>query len=120
MGTHGSAVKHDLFQITVTTDGLKQAFPDPALGPSCEARERGMPVPQFVRQITPRRTRASDPQHGFQKQPVVLRGYATIRCLARQQLLDPFPLVISQNLSIHCSNAFNQLGNSLNMIVNTA
>jgi hypothetical protein len=39
--------------------------------------------------------RAGDPQHRIDKQVIVLRRSARIARLARQQILDPFPLIQS-------------------------
>jgi hypothetical protein len=55
-----------------------------------------MPVAQPRGQVAPWQTRARNPQHRFDKQPVVLGGYATVGRLARNEVLDPLLLVISQ------------------------
>lgn len=60
-----------------------------------------MPVPQGRVQIAPRAARARNPQYRLDKHPVILGGESTVGRLARQQVLDSFPLVLTQQLPWH-------------------
>ena len=109
MGADRRAVEEDLFQIRVTTDGGKHPFPHAGLVPARKPHVRGVPVPEFRRQIAPRSARPKHPQHGVDEQPIVPCGDAPITGFSGQQRLNPFPLVMSQNPSGHSSNSLNEL-----------
>tara|TARA_R110000868_G_scaffold122722_1_gene325417 strand:+ start:51 stop:254 length:204 start_codon:yes stop_codon:yes gene_type:complete len=53
-----------------------------------------MPMTVGFREVTPRRTRTSNPEYRFDKLTVIACGDASIMGLAWQQIFDPFPLII--------------------------
>jgi hypothetical protein len=90
------AVDQGVFEIGV----LRQRFENPFEGtverPSAEALPNREPLAERLWQIAPRRTGTHDPQHRFDKQPVVLPGPARVALLAGHQRRDAFPLPIGQ------------------------
>ena len=59
-------------------------------------------MPVDLREVTPRRTRTSNPEYRFDKLTVIPCGDTSIMGLAWQQILDPFPLIIMQKpMAIH-------------------
>lgn len=99
MGADRRTVEEDLFQIRVAADGGQYPFPHAGLVPASKSHVRGVPVPEFRRQIAPRSARPQHPQHGVDEQPIVPCGDAPIPGLSGQQRLPPFPLGMSQNPS---------------------
>src|SRR4051812_2860743 len=63
------------------------AFTDVGLHPIAKAREDAVPVPERTRQIAPRAAGAHNPQHGFDKQAVVLAAASGIVRLAQTKRL---------------------------------
>jgi hypothetical protein len=51
-----------------------------------------------LRQIPPRYPCPISVENGFNKQTVILRGYANMTSLPRHQMLDSDPLIITQNM----------------------
>jgi hypothetical protein len=65
-----------------------------AFGPAIEASPLAVPIPESLGQVTPRRASAGDPQDGIDKPPIVAGDPAMLSRLARQQVLDTFPISI--------------------------
>jgi hypothetical protein len=76
-------------------------LPNARLRPVAETRVHAHPVAEGARQIAPRAARAGDPQHRFDKQPVVIAAPAGIARLAKTKRLHLRPLGVSQNESVH-------------------
>src|SRR6195256_6082813 len=76
-------------------------LPNARLRPIAETRVHAHPVAEGARQIAPRAARAGDPQHCFDKQPVVIAAPAGIARLAKTKRLHLRPLGVSQNESVH-------------------
>ena len=89
---HGAVDEH-IFEIRVAGKRLEDGGPDFALLPAGKAFVHGIPGAELLRQITPRRTGAQDPQHGLHEQPVVVGRAPRIGGFAWQQVGDPLPLV---------------------------
>ncbi|MDZ4857043.1 MAG: hypothetical protein SGJ26_19665 [Nitrospirota bacterium] len=108
MGADRRAVEEDLFHIRITTDDGKHPVPHAGLVPARKPHGRGVPVPEFRRQIAPRSARPKHPPHGVDEQPFVPCGDAPFTGFSGQQRLHPFPLVMSQNPSGHSSNSLKE------------
>jgi hypothetical protein len=65
-----------------------------------EADEHRIPFSEPFGQITPRRSGTGEPQHRFQKAPIVCAGATGIAHFAGQQRRDPLPLLITQDATI--------------------
>src|SRR4051795_5934464 len=65
-------VDQGVFQVRLVRDGLEQPLPDVRLHPVAKAGEDAVPVPERGRQIAPGTPGAHNPQHGFDKQAIVL------------------------------------------------
>src|SRR6195256_2854147 len=76
-------------------------LPNARLRPVAETRVHAHPVAKGAREIPPRAPRAGDPQHCFDKQPVVIAAPAGIARLAKTKRLHLRPLGVSQNESVH-------------------
>jgi hypothetical protein len=83
---------------------LENAF----LGPSSEALPHRSQFAELRRQIAPRRAGLHDPQHDFEKRPIVLTGAAGMAVLTRKDGRNPRPLLVAQSrtpqdYSLSCS-----------------
>src|SRR3981189_662366 len=76
-------------------------LPNARLRPVAETRVHAHPVPEGARPIEHSAARAGDPQHCFDKQPVVIAAPAGIARLAKTKRLHLRPLGVSQNESVH-------------------
>jgi hypothetical protein len=52
-------------------------------------------MPELGRQVAPRAARSHDPEHRLHKPPIVFGRATPITGLARQELLNAFPLVVT-------------------------
>src|SRR4051795_11054894 len=75
--------------------------PSPPLPPIAEAGEDAVPVAKRRRQIAPGTARARNPQHGFDKQAVVLAAAPRIARLAQATRFHLRPWGVGQKESIH-------------------
>lgn len=89
--------------------------------PAPVSAENAVPLAIFIRQMTLLRTRAGNPHHTFEIQPVVLRRAATATTLRRQQRADDRPFVVRQTnpLAQRClqKSALNQSASPLSTFV---
>ena len=90
----GIDIDHDVFKVGGIRHGGEKPVPDAVLGPARKANKDAVPVAKKAWQIAPWRARASQPEHRFNKQPVIRTGPAGIAALARQMRLHPRPLMI--------------------------
>ena len=63
--------------------------------------EDGVPIAEHGRQVTPWAARAHDPQHGFDKAPIIAAAPSGIRRLTQTMRLHLRPLGIGQYNSFH-------------------
>ena len=101
VGSYDRAVNGQRFQIRVMADRRDDPLPHAFFAPAREARIRRMPIAQCLIQVAPRTASTGNPQHGLNKQTVVLRRYPAIGGFARKDILDPFLLIISEQCSGH-------------------
>ena len=105
VGPHDGRVNEQLFHVGIGAQYVGHALPDAAVAPAGEANVRAMPVAQFARQVSPRTAGAQYPENRLDEKTVVFRRAARIAGLARQEVFNARPLVISQHLSIHPNSA---------------
>jgi hypothetical protein len=65
------SINHQPLIVGLINQDFQQLFPNPFIPPAYETAVRVAPVPVIRRQITPRRTRAHDPENGIDKLPVI-------------------------------------------------
>ena len=101
MSTHNRAVDHGVFVVGLLRQVLKHLLPDPARRPAAEPGMDRFPETKALGQVPPRNAGPVAVQHGFDKQSVVFRGHPDLAFAARQQALDPLPLLIPQRVTAH-------------------
>src|SRR3954447_21853148 len=94
-------VDQGVFQGGLVRDGIEQPLPDARLHPIAKAGEDAVPVAKRRRQIAPGTARARNPQHGFDKQAVVLAAAPRIARLAQATRFHLRPWGVGQKESIH-------------------
>ena len=94
-------VDQGVFHIRLVRAGLKKPDEDIGFDPIPVSLEHGVPAPERRRKIPPWAARAHDPQHRFQKKPVIAPAAPRVRRLAAAVGLHLRPLGVSQNESIH-------------------
>src|ERR1019366_4037018 len=75
MGAHDGAVDHRIFIVGIGRQMHENPLPDSRLGPTAEAPMHVLPVPEAVRQVSPRDARAKTIEHRLDEQPVVRRRH---------------------------------------------
>src|SRR5215210_5042865 len=94
-------IHHGVFHVWLVRDGIEQPFEDVSLHPVAEALEHGVPSAEKGRQITPRATRAGNPQNRLDEAPIVRATSSGVARLAQAMQLHLRPLGVSQNKSLH-------------------
>jgi hypothetical protein len=103
MGAHDGAVDHRILVVGIGREMLKDALPDARFGPAAEAAMHRHAIAKALWQIPPRHAGPEPVEHRFDEQTVVGCGYADRTFPARQQVLDPLPLVIAKGVATHRS-----------------
>src|SRR3712207_6735117 len=104
-----SGVDDRVLEIRVVGEVLEDLFKDAFQGPSAEALEDRVPVAEPVVEVAPARARAGDPQHGLEKEPVIVSRAARVAHFTGQQGRDALPLLITQNASLQGWPPFSSL-----------
>jgi len=74
---------------------LENALKNPTLRPPVIALVDNFPIAETGRQITPRDASTISEQNRVDEQPIISRRAADMAFTARQQILDPIPLIIT-------------------------
>jgi len=85
----------NFFEIGVFRQFLEDLGPDSAFLPPSKSLVNAVPIPELFGQIPPRGTGTSEPQNRLDELPIFRAAPPRVRCLARQQMLDPRPLVFA-------------------------
>ena len=96
-------IDHHVFVVGIACQQLENAFDNTALRLSAEALVHDLPVAETGREITPWYPRSISVKNRIDKQSVVRCSAADMTFTARQEILDPFPLVVSQSKALHGS-----------------
>ena len=105
MGANDGRVQEDLLEIRILGQRREHPRPHARIGPPRKAPEDRVPETELLGQIPPRTPRPGNPQDGLDEATVIRSAAAPVSYLARQHLLDPRPLIISQPHSRHvCRN----------------
>jgi hypothetical protein len=103
MGTHDGAVDHGVFIVGVACEVCKDAMPHTRLGPAAEAPMHLHAVAEAFGQVAPGYAGPVAVEHRLDEQPIIRRRDADPALLARQQMLDPVPPVVTQAIAAHRS-----------------
>jgi hypothetical protein len=103
MGAHDGAVDHRIFVVGVRGEMLKYSLPHTAFGPTAEPQVNLGAVTEPLRQIAPWHPGTITIQHRLDEQPIVRRGHSDRAVASGQQVLDPFPLIVTQSEPPHRS-----------------
>jgi hypothetical protein len=103
MSTHNSSVDHHVFVVGVARQPLENAFKNTAPRPSAETLMRALPMTEAFRQISPRNPGSEPIQNSLNEPPVIRRGASDVALPARQNVLDPIPLLIAYAKTLHWS-----------------
>ncbi len=82
------------FSLDQLAERFEQRVEDTGLDPAPEAAENAVPLAVFVRQMTPLRSRPSDPQYALKIKPVVLRRPTPSPTFRRKQWSDNRPFLV--------------------------
>ena len=88
-------VDHGIFVIRISSELLKNLLPDPAFTPAHVAGMDHPKIPEPARQIAPGHPRAIAVYDRFHKHPGIPRRAPYVALPARQQIPNPFPLVLA-------------------------
>src|SRR3954454_7891499 len=96
-----SGIDHGVFHVRLVRDGIKQPFENVGSSPVAISLEDGVPAAKQGRQIAPGAAGSRDPQHRFDKAPIVRAAAAGVRLLPPAMRFHLRPLSIGQYISIH-------------------
>ena len=89
-------INHEPLGVGAGRQGVENHLPDSQARPAAEAPVGRVPVAVFPGQRPPARPVFTHPHHRLNKAPIVPGGSTGIAHLARQGVLDPQPLILSQ------------------------
>ena len=101
VGANDGAVDEHFLEIRVLRQLREESMPNTSARPACEALIGTIPRTKLGRQVSPRATRTSNPQHRLNEPSIVRRCASRISGLARQQCCYPLILIITQPKSYH-------------------
>ena len=108
MSPHDRGVDHGVLVVGVGSQGFENLLPNTTRRPAGVARMDLLPVAEPLRKIAPGNARPVPVKHSLDEQTIVLGCHPDVALTARQQVLDPIPLVVAQAVAAHRS-APNQL-----------
>src|SRR4029077_5486970 len=103
MSAHNGGVDHHVFVVGIARQQSENALKNPAFRPSAETLMHALPRAEARRQIAPRHTGPEAVQNRLNEQPVIRCRAANVPLPARQNVLDPIPLVVAQAKALHRS-----------------
>src|SRR5262249_39099454 len=89
-------IDHHVLEIWVLPQDFEKTLPNALFRPAIEPHENAIPRAKWFRKIAPRCTRAQNPKHSIEEQPVILASPTSVAFLARYQMLDTRPLHIAE------------------------
>jgi hypothetical protein len=103
VSAHNGGIDHHIFVVMILGQQLENTFEDPALCPPAEPLVDRFPMAKPLREVAPGTSRSKSVKDSFDKQPIVLGSAAHMAFAARQKILDPIPLVVTQPVAPHRS-----------------
>jgi len=98
MGTHDGGIDHGVFVVCILRQSLEQAGPHATLAPARVAQMHHPKVSEARGEITPGDAGAVAVKHRVHEQTVITGSDPDVANPSGQQVLDAFPLVISQRI----------------------
>ena len=95
MSAHDGGVEHHVLVVGIAGQQIENAFENATLGPSIEALMDNVPIAEALRQVTPRNAGSKAVQYRFDEQSIVGCCATHMAFPARQEILDPIPLVVA-------------------------
>ena len=96
MGPDDRRIDHEPLGVGAHRQRVENHLPDSQARPAVKAPVRRVPVPVFLGQRPPARPVFTHPHHRLDKTSIVPGSPSGITRLARQGVLDPQPLILSQ------------------------
>jgi len=102
MRAHDRCVDHRVFVVRIVRQGFEEILPNPFLRPTRKPRMDILPSSEPFGEITPRRTGAKLPDHGFNEEPIAQLAVAPDTAgTTRKQTLNPRELIVAQTIPSH-------------------
>ena len=98
MGADNRGIDHGVFVVRLVGEVLENLLPPPAFAPSHMPRIDHPKIAKARWQVPSEHPRPVPVQHDFPNQPVILRRATRVALPARQEVLNPFPLLIPQRI----------------------
>jgi len=106
------AIDESVLEIGVLGEDVEYPIENPSQGPPAEALPHRAPFAELWRQVAPWRPSPHQPQHGFDKQPIVLARATRITFLAGKKRRYPRPLLVTQHCTLQGCFPFSSLESS--------
>src|SRR6516164_5670526 len=103
MSAHDGGVNHHVFVSGVARQKVENSLENSGFCPSAVALMYDLPVAETRRQVTPGNSGSIPIKNCIDEQSVVRCGASDMTFSARQKILDPLPLVVSQSKALHGS-----------------
>ena len=101
MNPDNRCVDHGVFHVRLVAAGVEKPFKNIGFHPVSEPDKDRVPFAERRRQVAPRASRPRDPQHPFDKQPVIRPASSRVSGLAQTVRFHHRPLGVSQNEAVH-------------------
>ena len=88
-------IDHHVFVVVIARQHLENALENPALRPPTEALVDDFPIPETLREITPRNAGSISVKNRFDEQSIICRRASDMAFPAGKKILDPVPLVVA-------------------------
>jgi hypothetical protein len=95
------SIDHYIFEVAVIGQSSENPLEDALQRPSPKPPPHRIPLTMPFGKVAPGRPCPRDPKHAFQKEPVIPPCNSWIAMLAGEQPLNPPPLCVAKNCSIH-------------------
>jgi len=89
-------VDDQVFKVWIFEQRIENTFPSALLGPSAKALEHAVPLAELIRQVSPGRSRARQPNHRIDEKAIVLAVPSFVPFLTWNKPLDAPPLRIAK------------------------
>lgn len=120
VGADDGGIDDQIFEVGIIGQTGEHPLPSAFCTPSAETAESAVPIAEFRGQIAPRRARANDPEHRFNKHPVVAARGAALAVRSDDRLTNTRPMIVAQHKPVvnthdcldvkatlhHCSQKF--------------
>lgn len=94
-------IDHGIFHVRLVRARLEKPDEDIGCAPISKTPKGRAPIAEMRRKVTPRATRAGDPEHRLHKPTIVAAAPAGVAALPQTVRFHPRPLGVRQNIAIH-------------------